>query len=84
MFGYGLFYFSPLLAHAVLIQLILMPRFPIMTNTKKILRSIKNLKYDRLYIKKLVRPTAESYVKAGNHEKMNLSVEILKGISILI
>lgn len=43
---------------------------------------LKNLKYDKLYLNTPVRPSAESYVKAIDHEKMNRAVEILGGISI--
>lgn len=44
--------------------------------------ALKKLKYDRLYINTPVRPPAESFVKAVDHNRMNHAVEVLRGISI--
>lgn len=49
---------------------------------KKYSEALKKLKYDRLYINTSVRPPAESYVEAVNHEKMNHAINVLGGISI--
>lgn len=43
---------------------------------------LKNICYDRLYLNTTVRPPAEPYVKAIDHEKMNHAAEVLGGISI--
>ncbi|MGI6678418.1 MAG: radical SAM protein [Dehalobacterium sp.] len=44
--------------------------------------ALKEFRYDRLYINTPVRPPAESYIKAVNHDKMDHAVNILGGISI--
>lgn len=49
---------------------------------RKYSEALKMLKYDRLYINTPVRPPAESYVKAVEHEKMKHAVDVLGGISI--
>lgn len=49
---------------------------------RKYAEVLKKLKYDRLYINTPVRPPAETYVVAINHEKMNHAIDILGGISI--
>lgn len=43
---------------------------------------LNDLRYDRLYINTPLRPPAEPYVKAIDHEKMDRAVEILHGIAI--
>lgn len=49
---------------------------------KKYSETLKKLKYNRVYINTPVRPPAEPYVKAVDHEKMNHAIDILGGISI--
>ncbi len=48
----------------------------------KLAKILRTLKYDRVYINTPVRPPAESYVKAINHEKIDHAIDILGGISI--
>lgn len=43
---------------------------------------LKELKCDRVYINTPIRPPAEAYVKAIDHERMNRAIDILGGISI--
>ena len=49
---------------------------------RKYSEALKELHYDRLYINTPVRPPAESFVKALDHEKMSHAVDVLGGISI--
>lgn len=49
---------------------------------RKYSEALKHLNYDKLYINTPVRPPAESYVMAVDHEKLNHVVDILGGISI--
>ena len=50
----------------------------------KYFEALKEFKYDRLYINTPVRPSAESEIKALNHDKMNHAVNILGGIDTQI
>ena len=43
---------------------------------------LKNIRYDKLYLNTCVRPPAESFVIAVDHEKMNYAAEFLGGIPI--
>ena len=49
---------------------------------RKYSEALKELHYDRLYINTPVRPPAETFVKAIDHEKMSHAVDVLGGISI--
>jgi wyosine [tRNA(Phe)-imidazoG37] synthetase (radical SAM superfamily) len=49
---------------------------------RKYAETLKQLRYDKLYINTPVRPPAESDVKAVDHEKIDHAVDILGGISI--
>lgn len=48
----------------------------------KYIEILWQIKYDRLYLNTPVRPPAESFAKAADHEKMNHAAELLGGISI--
>ncbi len=50
-----------------------------LTNYAKMLEDIR---YDKLYVNTPVRPPAESYAKAVDHEKMDHAATFLSGISI--
>lgn len=75
----GLIKFSEEYQGQLWIELMLMEGINDDESLRKYAEALKKLKYDRLYINTLVRPPAETYIVAINHEKMNHAVDILGG-----